>query len=559
MEDQLHKSTVGVSGGYHWSTTDTNVESGFVFYGGNYSQETTQKYNPEAYWDQTYWPKQYGDSQNPYWNGHEEAQPSYTDLHTVRRVMRPEANPAGDYYAGRQGASLEHAGLHTDSPATLQDGNEKASSPLDHGSDPVLPNPNRQSGSHNVGESWPGPQAHQPVTTRSIATNTESPAPSHVLPDAHGDRRQEATNATTVLGGIDPQLQKPTPDNVPRYTQWPQGFPVPRQPISRQECAGAIGTSQKESEGDSGVRHRPDSRKRLEPEIKEKEIELTETNPPSPAKKARQSSPGPESPIYSDITISDKDDSCSDTSSESSIEDYIVAATLVQNPKATDEPQQFSTTLPPVPDWFPSQSSISSKCNVVTRYAVTSTAVIGPDLHRMQQTKIELYPRPVRKPTSPDVMSKDKISKGQNIIYQAQKFTPGNRKQVFNRSAQVQILMVNPEDNFPEIVNKSKYPLNKVGTILSQEETLKPKSVYTCCECTAHRWDILFEDTTKVMATSITAASNGSRHLNVSTTHEYHRWDLELPDDSPKNKWNVYISYTNVESKQNICEHYILS
>ena len=130
MEDQLHKSTVGVSRGYHWSTTDTNAESGFVFYGGNYSQETTQKYNPEAYWDQTYWPKQYEDSPNWY----EEAQPHYADLHTVRRVVRSEANPSGDYYAGGQGTPLEHARLYTTGPSTLQNNIEKAASPLHRGS-----------------------------------------------------------------------------------------------------------------------------------------------------------------------------------------------------------------------------------------------------------------------------------------------------------------------------------------------------------------------------------------------------------------------------------------
>ena len=74
----------------------------------------------------------------------------------------------------------------------------------------------------------------------------------------------------------------------------------------------------------------------------------------------------------------------------------------------------------------------------------------------------------------------------------------------------------------------------------------------------AHRWDIKFEDTTQVMATSITASSDGSKHLNVSTTLEYHRWDFDLPEDSPTNKWHVYISYTNYDTKKITCEHYIL-
>ena len=106
------------------------------------------------------------------------------------------------------------------------------------------------------------------------------------------------------------------------------------------------------------------------------------------------------------------------------------------------------------------------------------------------------------------------------------------------------------------MVNKAKYPLKKVRPILSQEETLRPESTFTCCQCIAHRWDILFNDSTEVMATSITAASNGSKHLNVSTTQEYHRWDIDLSEDGLK--WSVYLSYTNFNSKRVTCEHYIL-
>ena len=550
MEANFYQPTTGSVGGEYWATSDTSSTGSFVFYGGYNSKEANEECYSQAFFNQSYWQKQ---PENPP-NWYEESQPHYQDLHPMRSQLRQEAATAGNYYPNGPMPPLDNPGNYTCNPGTLQSNIGKAAQTLDNGGDTPLPRFGQQGGGDNVGQPWPTPQARQYVPTRSIATGTESSTINEVIPATHGG--DQTANAATLLDDINPAiLNEPATGDVPRHAEWPQGHPVPGRPVTPEGNARPDSANQEESEGRPRRPNRPHPTVQYaEPEIIEDK--LINTPSPTPAKKARTVSPGPNTPAYSDIT-EDSDDS--DTESETSTT-YTEAAQTIENPKASDEPQQYSTLLPPLPHWYPSQSAISSRSRVITKHSVTSVAAISPNFHKLLRTNIELYPRPVRRPTSSDVLAKeqDKPSKGKNLVLQAQKITPGKVRPSFNKASLMQILLVNPQESFPDITNKAKYPFSKLGPILAQEETLKPESVFTCCQCVAHRWDIRFEDTTQVMATSITAASDGSKHLNVSTTLEYHRWDFDLPEDSPTNKWSVYVSYTNYDTKKITCEHYIL-
>ena len=554
MENSCYKPAFGPAGGNYWATSDTSSSVGFVFHGGYNAKTTNEEYYPQAFSEQSYWQNQHENS--AYW--YEESQPHYKNLHTMRSVLRPETATSGDYNPNGFHTSLEHSGGYACNTSTLQGELQTATKTLDNGGVTPLSGFGQQGGGDNVGKSWPTPQTCQYVPTGSVTSGPESSPTHEVIPATDGGAH--TTDTAAILADVNTAVtNEPAQGDVPRHAEWPQGNPVSGRPIIPEGGAGPDSTNQEESEGRSGRPNRPHPTVQYpEPEIiKDK---LINTPSPTPAKMPRTISPGPNTPNYSDIT----DDEDSDDSDTDSIADalltYTEAAQTIENPKASDEPQQFSSPLPPLPQWYASQSAISSRSSVISKHSVTSVAAISPSLHKLMRTNIELYPRPVRRPTSSNVLTKEqsKSSKGKNLVLQAQKITPGKARKSFNKSSLMQILLFNPQDGFPDITNKSKYPFSKIGPILAQEETLKPKSVFTCCSCVAHRWDIKFEDTTQVMATSITASSDGSKHLNVSTTLEYHRWDFDLPEDSPENKWHVYISYTNYDTKRITCEHYIL-
>ena len=552
MENQFHSAAAGTLGSEYWTPSSTTHPAGFVVYNDHSSKATSESY-PQAFYNQGYWQKQHQSSTNWYTG----TQSNFPDFYSLQCKLRQEDTTTGNRYPSGPITSLAHPTYSATSRGVLQSIWGETAQALDQSRDPLLSGLSRQGGSDSTHQPRPNPSPHQHVPTRPIPCHAK-PTPNYeVVPVANGEhrRRCETPDAAAILEDINPSFLLQTAKGfIPGNAEWPQGHPVPREPISPKECAGTKTTDQEKIENPGcgtgsdpgmqiGMRH-------VEPE-KEEQNELTSNDSPNPAKRLRTSSPGPESPVYSEITTDSEDD---DTNSETSTEDYIETAMLVENPKASDEPQQFSTALPPLPSWCPSFSSISSKNTVITKHSVSSIAAISPSMHKMQRTLVELYPRPVRRPHSSNILTNTKTTNNKNVIMQAQKLTPKSCNT--SREPHVQLLLINPQEGLPVMVNKAKYPLKKVRPILSQEETLRPESTFTCCQCIAHRWDILFNDSTEVMATSITAASNGSKHLNVSTTQEYHRWDIDLPEDGLK--WSVYLSYTNFNSKRVTCEHYIL-